>query len=122
MSVADEVATWTADTARGQLERRASDQLEPDEMEDLVSTIRDDVADMVAATLDADAELVTDGGLVDVESIGVPADEGESWGDLARRRRGETSDNWHACICGAEYRNAGAALRCCGDRFGGESA
>ncbi|MBV0925030.1 PadR family transcriptional regulator [Halomicroarcula limicola] len=35
---------------------------------------------------------------------------------------GREIEEWHHCVCGARYRSRSAALRCCGDRFGGEQA
>jgi hypothetical protein len=53
---------------------------------------------------------------IDVEEIGVPRGDGESWDEAADRLRRER-DRWFVCPCGAAYRSRRAALRCCSDRF-----
>lgn len=53
---------------------------------------------------------------IDIEEIGVPRGEGESWQEAAERLRRER-EHWFACPCGAAYRSRRAAIRCCEDRF-----
>lgn len=53
---------------------------------------------------------------LDLSEMGVPRGEGESWSDVAGRRR-DRGREWYRCVCGARYRGRRPALRCCGDRF-----
>ncbi|KOX92802.1 hypothetical protein AMS69_10080 [Haloarcula rubripromontorii] len=56
-------------------------------------------------------------GPYDIEDIGVPKGDGESWRAVVARLRSRDDNRWHYCVCGARYRNRGPALRCCSDRF-----
>jgi hypothetical protein len=48
----------------------------------------------------------------DITEIGVSADDGESWGDLARRRT-----SFDCVICGDSHGDRGSAVVCCSDRL-----
>lgn len=58
----------------------------------------------------------TDYGL-DVESVGVPRGEGESWHDLADRRRRERGPSFDCALCGEAHDSRGDAVQCCSGRF-----
>lgn len=54
---------------------------------------------------------------LDFEDIGVPAADGESWGELAARRRREKRPSFDCAICGLEHGDRGDALACCASTF-----
>jgi len=56
---------------------------------------------------------------IDIEQFGVPAEDGESWDELVRRRGGgHDRRDWHpCCLCGAKYRSRAPAIQCCNERF-----
>lgn len=49
----------------------------------------------------------------DIDSVGVPNEEGESWQEVVERRR-ETFD---CALCGEPHDSRGAATRCCSERL-----
>ncbi len=54
---------------------------------------------------------------LDIESVGVPRGEGESWDALAERRRRERRPTFDCCLCGESYESRGEATQCCSKRF-----
>jgi len=53
---------------------------------------------------------------IDIDDVGVPNEEGETWDELAQRLRRERN-RWFYCACGAGYRSRRPAVRCCSDQF-----